>query len=72
MTTRKVVGIVLATNVAMALLTVLWAASPAAATPAPAAQASSGYAAPLQAEPTPVPGGPGYYSITCAEMVPTD
>jgi len=74
MTTRKVVGIVLATNVAMALalLTALWAASSAAATPAPAAQASSGYTAPLQAGPTPVPGGPGYYSIGAGEMAPSD
>ena len=74
MTTRKVVGIVLATNVAMALalLTALWAASSAAATPAPAAQASTGHASPLQAVPTPVPGGPGYFSISSGEMVPTD
>ena len=74
MTTRKVVGIVLATNVALALalLTALWAASSAAATPGPAAQTGRGDAAPLQAGPTPVPGGPGYYSITCGEMVPTD
>ena len=74
MTTRKVVGIVLATNVAMvvALLTALWAASSAAATPAPAAQASTGHPGPLQAAPTPVPGGPGYYSISSGEMGPTD
>lgn len=74
MTTRKVIYIVLATNVAMlgALLIGLWAASSAAATPAPAAEASSGHPAPMQAGPTPVPGGPGYYSITSAEMAPTD
>lgn len=74
MTTRKVVGIVLATNVAMALalLTALWAASSAAATPAPSAQASTGHPSPLQAAPTPVPGGPGYYSISPGDMVPTD
>jgi len=74
MTTRKVVCIVLATNGAMivALLLALWAASSAAATPAPAAQASSGYAVPLQAAPTPVPGGPGYYSIGSGEMLATD
>ena len=74
MTTRKVVGIVLATNVAMvvALLVGLWAASSAAATPAPATQASTGHPSRLQAAPTPVPGGPGYYSITSGEMVPTD
>ena len=74
MTTRKVVCIVLATNVAMALalLLALWAASSAAATPAPATQASTGHPSPLQAGPTPVPGGPGYYSIGSGEMVPTD
>lgn len=77
MTTSKVVGIVLATNAAImaVLLLALWSASSVAAVPPQVAQAgalSAPGSRPAQAEPTPVPGGPGYFSVSSAEMRPVD
>ncbi len=77
MTTRRIIGIVLATNAGIiaALLLALWAASTVAAVPSPAEQQGmprAEWSSPAHAEPTPVPGGPGYYSISSGEMQPTD
>jgi len=77
MRTNKVIGIVLATNTAIvaALLLALWSASSVAAVPPPLEQAdalSAPGSQPAQAAPTPVPGGPGYYSVQCVEMGPAD
>ena len=77
MTTRKAIGIVLATNaVTMALLLLaLWTASPVVAVPPHVEQAgalSAHGSRPAQAEPTPVPGGPGYYSVPPMELQALD
>ncbi len=77
MRTRKVIGIVLATNAIMmaVLLLVLWAASSVAAVPSPVEQAgvlSAQGSSSAQVAPAPVPGGPGYYSVTAVEMLPAD
>jgi len=77
MRTSKVVGIVLATNAAImaVLLLALWSASSVAAVPSPLEQPralSAPGSRPAQAEPTPVPGGPGYYSVNAVEMRPGD
>jgi hypothetical protein len=77
MRTSKVVGIVLATNTALVavLLLALWSASSVAAVPSPLEQAgaiSAPQSRPAQAAPTPVPGGPGYYSLANSEMRPSD
>jgi hypothetical protein len=77
MRTSKVVGIVLATSAALVaiLLLALWSPSSVAAVPSPLEQAgaiSAPQSRPAQAAPTPVPGGPGYYSICSIEMRPDD
>ena len=77
MTTRKVIGIVAATNAVLAavLLLALWMASSVGAVPSAEEQgvmAGAGWSRPAQAAPTPVPGGPGYYSVGSAEMRPQD
>jgi hypothetical protein len=77
MTTRKVIGIVIATNAAIlaVLLLALWSASSVVAVPSALQQAAALSAPgnrPAEAAPTPVPGGPGYYSVSSAEMRAAD
>ena len=62
-------------GVSMALLLALWAASSVGAIPSAEEQgvmAGADWSRPAQAEPTPVPGGPGYYSVGSVEMRPGD
>jgi len=77
MTTRRAVGIVVVTNAVIAgvLLVALCAASSVAAVPleeqaAGVLGASARH--PAEAEPTPVAGGPGYYSVQAGTMQPYD
>jgi hypothetical protein len=77
MTTRRVVGIVVVTNAVIAgvLLAALCAASSVAAVPPQEEQTgmlSAYWNRPAQAEPTPVAGGPGYYSVQAGTMQPYD
>jgi hypothetical protein len=77
MTRGKLIGVVLATNVAMigVLLLALWSASSVAAMPSPLEQQdalSAPRSHPDLAAPTPVPGGPGYYSVSSGELRPAD
>ncbi len=73
MGTRKLIGTVLATNAAImaVLLLALWAASSVAAVPSPVEQAGVPSLS-AQVAPTPVPGGPRYYSVGSLEMLPGD
>lgn len=73
MRTRKLIGIVLATNAIMmaVLLLALWAASSVAAVPSPVEQAGVPSLS-AQVAPTPVPGGPGYYSVGVGDVRPAD
>ena len=77
MTTRRVVGIVVVTNAVIAgvLLVALCGASSVAAVPPQEEQTgmlNAYWNRPAQAAPTPVAGGPGYYSVQAGTMQPVD
>jgi hypothetical protein len=77
MTTRRAVGIVVATDALLVavLVVALWAVPSVAAVllqeQAAAVLGASGRH-PAEAEPTPVAGGPGYYSVQAGTMQPYD